>query len=138
MQAKVQKITGGEEKEKENASQEKNITQGAIKAAWQVIKKDFNAKKDKKDKGLESFEKALEAKPKDVVKILSEIDTTVQEYENDISFDIWKIANSSGIIVLRDFIINNKNNLSNKDSGEEELEKLPRWQVDFMQSLQQL
>lgn len=57
-------------------------------------------------------------KPKDVVKILSEIDTTVQEYENDISFDIWRIANSSGIIVLRDFIINNKNNLSNKELNE--------------------
>ena len=39
MQAKVQKITGGEEKEKESASQEKNITQGTIKATWQIIKK---------------------------------------------------------------------------------------------------
>ena len=72
MQAKVQKITGGEEKEKENASQEKNITQGIIKATWQNIKKDFNAKKGKKDKGLESFEKALEAKPTDVVKKLQQ------------------------------------------------------------------
>lgn len=72
MQAKVQKITGGEEKEKEKAAQEKNLTQEVIKAAWQVIKKDFNAKKGKNDKGLETLAKALEAKPKDVVKKLQQ------------------------------------------------------------------
>ena len=72
MQAKVQKITGGEEKEKEKAAQEKNLTQEVIKAAWQVIKKDFNTKKGKNDKGLDTLAKALEAKPGDVVKKLQQ------------------------------------------------------------------